>query len=124
MQYDDGTGAITRLVGFDESELAGHQRGKAKAIAHLREMYPLETLVVVGDGVTELEAVQEAGGADLVIGFGGVAQREAVAAGADWCVLGFDALNAALKRHRVAMIGSGEVTVCSVCCLADHNPCA
>lgn len=39
---------------------------------------------MVGDGITDLEAVEETGGADLFVGFGGVARRPAVEAGADW----------------------------------------
>ncbi len=38
-----------------------------------------------GDGITDLEAVQATGGADLFIGFGGVVERPAVAAEAEWC---------------------------------------
>lgn len=30
-----------------------------------------ETVVMVGDGITDLEAVQESGGADMFVGFGG-----------------------------------------------------
>jgi glycerol-3-phosphate dehydrogenase (NAD+) len=98
---------VTKLVGFDDRELTGHQRGKPKAIAHLRSLFPYETVVMVGDGITDLEAVQETGGADLFVGFTGVVRREAVAAAADWCVDSFAVLQAALRRHQVAMIGSG-----------------
>ena len=40
-------------------------------------------------------------------GYGGVVQREAVTAGADWFVNDFGELTAALKQHSVAFIGSG-----------------
>lgn len=59
------------------------------------------------DGITDLEAVQATGGADLFIGYGGVIVREAVASAADWFVNSYDTLLSALKRYKVAMIGSG-----------------
>ena len=61
----------------------------------------------MGDGITDLEAVQITRGADVFVGFGGVARRQAVMAGADWFVDSFDTLRAALQHYRVAMIGSG-----------------
>lgn len=36
---------------------------------------------MVGDGITDLEAVSISGGADIFIGYGGVVVREAVAQG-------------------------------------------
>lgn len=59
------------------------------------------------DGITDLEAVQSTGGADLFIGYGGVVVRPAVEAGADWFVHSHQELLAALQRFRVAMVGSG-----------------
>ena len=49
----------TKLVGFDLREPTGHQGGKPRAIARLRELFPYETVVMVGDGITDLEAVQD-----------------------------------------------------------------
>ena len=34
----------TRLVGFDAREPTGHQMGKPRAIAHLRQLYPYDTV--------------------------------------------------------------------------------
>ncbi|KIY91472.1 hypothetical protein MNEG_16492, partial [Monoraphidium neglectum] len=62
---------------------------------------------MIGDGITDLEAVQVTGGADLFIGFGGVIQRPAVAAGADWYVTDYKMLIDNLRRYKVAMVGSG-----------------
>ncbi|RYE86124.1 MAG: HAD family hydrolase [Myxococcales bacterium] len=50
-------------------------------------------LVMVGDGMTDLEARPPA---DLAVGFGGVVVRERVRAEADWFVTSFAALEAAL----------------------------
>lgn len=110
-QFDEDTGSISRLVGYDTREMTSRTRGKPKAIAKLRQLYPYETVVMVGDGITDLEAVQETGGADLFIGYGGEVRREAVVAGADWFVDDFDTLRSALMRYRVAMLGSGELAL-------------
>ena len=67
-QVDDSTGLVTRMVGFDERELTSKQGGKPAAIARLRNMHPYETVIMVGDGITDLEAVQITGGADAFIG--------------------------------------------------------
>jgi glycerol-3-phosphate dehydrogenase (NAD+) len=56
---------------------------------------------MIGDGITDLEAVQVSGGADLFVGFGGVVERPAVAAGADWYIHSYDQLVNALKRYKV-----------------------
>lgn len=37
-------GMPTRLVGFDAREPTGHQMGKPRAIAHLRQLYPYDTV--------------------------------------------------------------------------------
>jgi hypothetical protein len=49
---DDVTGLVTRMVGFDQRELTSRQGGKPAAIARLRNLYPYETVVMVGDGIT------------------------------------------------------------------------
>eukprot|EP00955_Chlamydomonas_euryale_P106916 365734-Chlamydomonas_euryale.AAC.24 len=77
-------------------------------------------VVMIGDGVTDLEAVQIAGGADLFIGYGGVVVRETVKAEADWFVTDYAVLEAALKRFKVAMIGSGA-WACAAMTLASYN---
>ena len=61
----------------------------------------------MGDGITDLEAVQETGGADLFVGYGGVVERAFVKEHADWWITHHDELNQALPRLKVAMIGSG-----------------
>lgn len=106
-QWDDETGEPSRLVGFDMSEPTAHNQGKPAAIAKIRQRNPYNTIVMIGDGITDAEAVQVSGGADLFIGFGGVVERPAVAAEADWYVYSYDQLMATLKRYRVAMVGSG-----------------
>ncbi|EFJ50802.1 hypothetical protein VOLCADRAFT_88690, partial [Volvox carteri f. nagariensis] len=82
-QWDDETGEPTKLVGFDLSEPTAHNQGKPEAIARIRQRNPYNTVVMIGDGITDLEAVQITGGADLFIGYGGVVERPAVAAEAE-----------------------------------------
>ncbi|GBF87939.1 glycerol-3-phosphate dehydrogenase [Raphidocelis subcapitata] len=106
-QWDDDTGEPTRLVGFDNSEPTAHNQGKPQAIARIRRGRPYNTIVMIGDGITDLEAVQVSGGADLFVGFGGVVRRPAVEAGADWYVFDYKVLLDSLKRYKVAMVGSG-----------------
>ena len=50
---------------------------------------------MVGDGATDLEARQP-GGADVFVGYGGVVQRPAVAAAADWYIISIQELMDAL----------------------------
>lgn len=98
----------TKLVGFDLREPTAHRHGKPQAISQLRHMFPYDTVVMVGDGITDLEAVEVSGGADIFIGYGGVVTRAPVAAGADWFVTDFRQLQAMLPRFSVAFVGSGE----------------
>uniref|UniRef100_A0ACD5TN76 Uncharacterized protein n=1 Tax=Avena sativa TaxID=4498 RepID=A0ACD5TN76_AVESA len=82
-------------VGFDPAEPTSRSGGKAVAVQHIRQKCGYKTLVMIGDGATDLEARQP-GGADLFICYGGVQMREAVAAKADWVVSDFQELMAYL----------------------------
>jgi len=96
-----------RVRSFDPKEPTSHEGGKPEAIRRIRAMKPFQTIVMVGDGITDLEAVQETGGADLFVGYGGVVSRDLVKANADWWITNHDELNEALPRAKVAMVGSG-----------------
>lgn len=96
-----------RVRGFDPKEPTSHEGGKPEAIRNIREMKPFQTVVMVGDGITDLEAVQETGGADLFVGYGGVVERAVVKENADWWITSHDELTDALPRLKVAVIGSG-----------------
>lgn len=106
MADDDGMGSL-RVKGFDKNEPTSQQGGKPKAIRRIRQQKPLHTIAMVGDGITDLEAVQETGGADLFVGYGGVVERGTVREGADWFVHDYQELIDALPRLKVAMVGSG-----------------
>ncbi|KAJ1263300.1 hypothetical protein BS78_09G173000 [Paspalum vaginatum] len=75
-------------AGFDPTEPTSHSGGKAKAVQHIKKNYGYKTVVMIGDGATDLEARQP-GGADLFICYAGVQMREQVAAEADWVVFDF-----------------------------------
>ena len=66
--------------GFDESAPTARSGGKAEVLARLRAELKPETTVMVGDGVSDLEAKPQV---DRFIGFGGYVVRPKVKAGAD-----------------------------------------
>lgn len=70
-QMDDETG-LPKIAGFDPTQAVSHNKGKPAAIRELRRQHPYQGVVMVGDGITDLEAVEETGAADLFIGYGGV----------------------------------------------------
>eukprot|EP00466_Bigelowiella_natans_P013092 jgi/Bigna1/53491/estExt_Genewise1Plus.C_200069 len=73
-------------AGFDEKEPTSRAGGKEKVIQMLKDKFGYETVVMVGDGATDMEARPPA---DAFIGYGGVAVRAAVKEGADWFVSDF-----------------------------------
>jgi phosphoserine phosphatase len=66
-------------AGFDESYPTTRSGGKPEVIARLRSEYGAERVVMVGDGVSDLETKPVV---DLFIGFGRYVAREKVRAGA------------------------------------------
>ncbi|KAE8802533.1 Phosphoserine phosphatase, chloroplastic [Hordeum vulgare] len=84
-------GSSGEYVGFDPTEPTSRSGGKAVAVQQIRQDHGYSTLVMIGDGATDLEARQP-GGADLFICYAGVQMREAVAAKADWTVFEFQEL--------------------------------
>ncbi|XP_022933623.1 phosphoserine phosphatase, chloroplastic [Cucurbita moschata] len=81
-------GSKGEFIGFDENEPTSRSGGKATAVQQLRKARGYKTLVMTGDGATDLEA-RKPGGADLFICYAGVQLRENVAAKADWLVFNF-----------------------------------
>ena len=81
-----------------DSEPTSRAGGKAKVVADLKAAHGYKTVVMVGDGATDMEARDVPGGADAFIGFGGVVAREKVRAGADWFVTDFADCIAALEE--------------------------
>lgn len=110
-------------TGFDRTELTSRSGGKAAAArlikvctsmslpeayssrprlkAHngdesLQEKYGYNSLVMVGDGATDLEARQP-GGAEIFIGYGGMVERPSIAGKADWYIYDIGELITALS---------------------------
>ncbi|PIN11720.1 Phosphoserine phosphatase [Handroanthus impetiginosus] len=81
-------GSSGEFSGFDTNEPTSRSGGKATAVQQLRKVHGYKSLVMIGDGATDLEARQP-GGADLFVCYGGVQLRETVAAKADWLVFNF-----------------------------------
>ncbi|KAL8139553.1 hypothetical protein V2J09_005574 [Rumex salicifolius] len=77
-----------RFLGFEKDEPTSKSGGKAVAVQQIRKAHAYNTMVMIGDGATDLEARQP-GGADLFICYAGVQHREAVADKADWLVFDF-----------------------------------
>jgi phosphoserine phosphatase len=88
----DAAGAF---AGFAAESPTAWTRGKNIIAKRLREEFGARTIVMVGDGASDLE-VQ--GDVDFVVGFGGYAVREKVKQGADAFILSLSELPALLQR--------------------------
>ena len=121
-ETDKSSGSLlpTKFAGFDKTEPTSRQGGKPQVIRELREKHIYENVVMVGDGITDLEAIQIDAGADCFIGYGGNVLRKEVAANADWLIRDFDQLYDLLERKKVCFIGSGA-WACAAAKLAAAN---
>jgi phosphoserine phosphatase len=81
--FEEKTG---EFVGLDRSQPTSKQGGKAIVIRQLKDKFGFKKLVLIGDGITDLEAKPPA---DVFIGFGGVSVRPKVQAGADKFIYSF-----------------------------------
>lgn len=88
--YYDG-----EYAGFDEEELTSDSGGKGQVCSLLKKRNGYESLVMIGDGATDLEACPPA---DAFIGFGGNAVREKVKNESKWFVNSFYELIEELPR--------------------------
>jgi len=81
-------------AGFDESQPTSSSGGKPRALQRLMDEHKLHRVAMVGDGVTDMEAVPPA---HVFIGYGGNVVREKVETGAAWFVRDFQELTDALS---------------------------
>lgn len=81
---DDGS-----YAGFEKDEPTASQNGKPTVINLLKRERGYGTVVMVGDGATDLQAKPPA---NAFIGYGGVVQRDVVKQRADWFVTDFSLL--------------------------------
>lgn len=70
------------IAGVDRDVPLSRSGGKAEIARRVKTRAPERRLIMVGDGATDLEA-RAPGAADFMIGYGGVAARDAVRRGAD-----------------------------------------
>lgn len=82
--YYDGS-----YAGFDKTRPTSNQDGKSRVIAMLKQTKNYKNVIMIGDGVTDLEACPPA---DAFIGFGGNQIRETVRDNSDWFVHSFKEL--------------------------------
>jgi len=76
-------------VSFDNSYPTTYNGGKPEVIRQLKEEFSPEKIIMVGDGVSDLETKSEV---DSFIGYGGYTPREKVQAGADHFIYKLDEL--------------------------------
>lgn len=107
--FDDGTES-GQFLGFDESEPTSESGGKRKVLELLKRKYGYKRMVMIGDGVTDLEARPPA---EVVIGFGGNVVREKVVADADFFVYSFGDLIRELGEDGEEEEGNGCNSNCS-----------
>eukprot|EP00640_Fibrocapsa_japonica_P000425 CAMPEP_0113938178 /NCGR_PEP_ID=MMETSP1339-20121228/4591_1 /TAXON_ID=94617 /ORGANISM="Fibrocapsa japonica" /LENGTH=240 /DNA_ID=CAMNT_0000941167 /DNA_START=158 /DNA_END=880 /DNA_ORIENTATION=+ /assembly_acc=CAM_ASM_000762 len=74
---------------YNDEELTSRSGGKAAVVNKIRGENDYKSIVVIGDGVTDMEARPPA---DAFIGYGGVAERAPVKEGADWFIKDFNDL--------------------------------
>lgn len=80
-------------AGFDITEPTSADGGKPKVIQMIKDAHGYETVVMIGDGATDMQAKPPA---DAFIGYGGTSVRENVKAGADLFITSFAELVGAL----------------------------
>jgi len=81
-------------AGFDAERPTTRSGGKGVVLGQLKRSFAYDPLIMVGDGVTDLDARPPADG---FIGYGGIVVREKVQAEADWFVTDFTELITALE---------------------------
>ncbi|XP_047569617.1 phosphoserine phosphatase isoform X3 [Lutra lutra] len=73
-------------AGFDEMQPTAESGGKGKVIKLLKEKFQFQKIVMIGDGITDMEACPPA---DVFIGFGGNVIRQQVKDNAEWYITDF-----------------------------------
>uniref|UniRef100_A0A7S4HLU8 phosphoserine phosphatase n=2 Tax=Odontella aurita TaxID=265563 RepID=A0A7S4HLU8_9STRA len=97
---DDGN-----YSGFCSNEPTSRDMGKPAALRALKEEHGYDTMVMVGDGATDLQAVPPA---DAFVGFGGVAVRDAVREKACWFVTDFEDVVEVVDKFGMAKLLPGS----------------
>jgi len=97
MQHFPALTAVSgEYAGFEDGEPTAHSGGKAQVIRMLKEQHGYNQLVMIGDGMTDLETCPPA---DAFIGFGGNQVRSQVKQQAHWFVTNFKELIDGLRSQ-------------------------
>lgn len=83
-----------QFLKHDEDQPTCRDGGKARVVRRLKDELGLTSIVMIGDGATDMQSKPPA---DAVIGYGGVVTRDVVKEGADWFVEDFQELINALE---------------------------
>jgi phosphoserine phosphatase len=89
--FHESTG---EYAGFDGNEPTSKDGGKSAVVQSLIDAHGYNPIVIVGDGVTDLQARPPA---NVFIGFGGIVERQRVKAESDWFIKDFEELLEILK---------------------------
>jgi len=109
MYFFDG-----RYAGFDHTCPTSESGGKPRVIQHLKERFGYEKVVMIGDGMTDMECQPPTGPADAFIGFGGNVSRPKVEEGADWFVHDFQELLREIRPKVDLDLSRQDGRVCKV----------
>eukprot|EP01038_Epipyxis_sp_PR26KG_P006140 gene6140-8465_t len=82
--------------GFDPKELTSRDGGKPAVIQQLINAHGYSNIIMIGDGVTDMQAKPPAKG---FIGYGGIVKRDKVVSGADWFITDFKVGNLRTDRR-------------------------
>ncbi|KAF0692960.1 Aste57867_16006 [Aphanomyces stellatus] len=116
IHFDAATGAY---AGFDANEMTSRDGGKPRVLDMLKKKHGYDTIVMVGDGVTDMQAKPPA---DLFVGFGGVVERDIVKQHADWFVKDFMELRiGTAMATTVCSLKLFDVCHCSACQIVMSN---
>jgi len=88
--FDNTTG---EYIGFDENEYTCTSHGKALAIQDIKKKYKYKNVVMIGDGITDLNA-----SADFFIGYGGTCVINVVKNNSDKFIYDFDEITSLLTK--------------------------
>lgn len=81
---------------FDKKVYVSQGNGKSKTIKVLKETYGYKNVVMIGDGITDLEIKSDTD--DIFIGYGGVIVRKVVITDSDWFVYDFNEIAEIFKN--------------------------
>ncbi|CAM9487744.1 unnamed protein product [Ascophyllum nodosum] len=101
--FDADTGEYR---GFDPDEPTSKDGGKPMVVGMLMKKFDYGSVVMIGDGATDMQAKPPA---EAFIGYGGVSVRDAVREGADWFVTDFAPL-IEVTRGATTDAGQGGAT--------------